>query len=157
VLLLAALCFFVPTLSELFRLTTTGPVSVVTTALKWLLQVKDGEGIWGWLFSLTWVPYFALVAGAAALLLWANGALWQLFETRLASSRYDRPAVPRLRVWGLIVRVPLALGLAAGATIAARVHPLVLVGSLIAAVAVIAAPWFGRIPRTLAARTQPPD
>ena len=157
VLILAALLFVVPTFADLFGGIAQGPADVIIAALKWLLQVKDGEGFWGWLFTVSWVPYLALIAGAAALLLWANGALWQLFETRLASSRYDKPAVPFLRLWGLIVRVPLSLVLAVALTSAGREHPLVVtVSAVVGAVALIAVPWFGRIPRILESRTDPP-
>ena len=157
VLVLATLTFFVPTLADRFGMITRGPADVVTAALKWLLQVKDGEGIWGWLFTLSWVPYFAVVAGAAALLLWVNGALWQRFERQLASCRYDRTAVPRLRVWGLLVRVPVALAITLGLAVAGRGQPLLLTVLLIAAAATIGAPWLGRIPRIVCSRTSPPE
>ncbi len=156
VLILAALFFVVPTFASLFGGIAQGLADVIITALKWLLQVKDGEGFLGWLFTLSWVPYLAVIAGAAALLLWANGALWQLFETRLASSRYDKPAVPLLRLWGLIVRVPLSLALAVALTSAGSEHPAVVtVSAIVGAIALIAAPWFGRIPRILESRTDP--
>ncbi|MHC5795917.1 hypothetical protein ACVXZ4_07130 [Lacisediminihabitans sp. FW035] len=152
VLLLAALCFFVPTLADLFGIIARGPVDVVTTVLKWLLHVKSGDGGLSWVFTLSWVPYFALVAGAAALLLWFNAALWQRFERQLASCRYDRTAVPRLRIWGLLLRVPVSVTLAIGLAFAGGGQPLLLTVLLIAAAALIGAPWLGRIPRIVQSR-----
>ena len=152
VLTLAALCFFVPTLADLFGLITRGPADIVTAALRWLLQVRAGESLLAGVFTFSWVPYFVVVAGATALLLWIDAALWQKFERQLASCRYDRIAVPRLRVWGLLVRVPVSLALVLGLTVAGRGPVLLLVILLIGAAAVIGAPWFGRIPRIVDSR-----
>jgi hypothetical protein len=153
VLLLAALCFFVPTLADLLGIISKGPADVVTAVLRWLLNVKNDESAFAWVFTLSWVPYFALVAGAAALLLWINAALWGSFERRLASCRYDGSAVPRLRVWGLLVRVPVSLALAVGLAVAGSGQPLLVTALLIGAVALIGAPWLGRIPRIVESRT----
>jgi hypothetical protein len=156
VLILAGLCFLVPALAEALGVITRGPADAISAALRWLLQANDGVGVGGWLTSLPLVPYAILVTGAAALLLWVNGALWQRFERELASCRYDRTAVPRLRVWGLIVRVPVTLALILVLTVVWGGQPLLLAVLLIAAAALIGAPWFGRIPRIVESRVSPP-
>ncbi|MES2092211.1 MAG: hypothetical protein V4531_00130 [Actinomycetota bacterium] len=156
VLVLAALSFLLPTFATLLGVITQGPAEDISTVLRWVFRSKDGEGFGGWLTGVPWVPYAILIAGIAALLLWLNGSLWQRFERRLASSRYDHIAVPRLRWWGIVVRVPLVLALALVLSIAGGGQPLLFAALITAAVALIGAPSYGRIPRIVRARVSPP-